>query len=101
MLIIELTYKKPIDEVNNFLDQHRSFLNKYYENGIFLASGPKNPRDGGIIIAVANRETINTIILEDPFYQYGISDYRIIEFEPNRYCPGFEKILEQLEKSCS
>ena len=41
MLLIELTYKKPIDEVNNFLDQHRSFLNKYYENGIFLASGPK------------------------------------------------------------
>jgi uncharacterized protein YciI len=70
MLLIELTYKKPIDEVNNFLDQHRSFLNKYYENGIFLASGPKNPRDGGIIIAVANREAINTIILEDPFYQY-------------------------------
>ena len=34
MLLIELTYKKPIDEVNNFLDQHRSFLNKYYENGI-------------------------------------------------------------------
>ena len=70
MLLIELTYKKPIDEVNNFLDQHRSFLNKYYENGIFLASGPKNPRDGGIIIAVANREAINTIILGDPFYQY-------------------------------
>ena len=70
MLLIELTYKKPIDEVNNFLDQHRSFLNKYYENGIFLASGPKNPRAGGIIIAVANREAINTIILEDPFYQY-------------------------------
>ena len=70
MLLIELTYKKPIDEVNNFLDQHRSFLNKYYENGIFLASGPKNPRDGGIIIAVANREAINTIILEDLFYQY-------------------------------
>ena len=69
-MLIELTYKKPIDEVNNFLDQHRSFLNKYYENGIFLASGPKNPRDGGIIIAVANREAINTIILEDPFYQY-------------------------------
>ena len=70
MLLIELTYKKPIDEVNNFLDQHRSFLFNYYENGIFLASGPKNPRDGGIIIAVANREAINTIILEDPFYQY-------------------------------
>ena len=70
MLLIELTYKKPIDEVNNFLDQHRSFLFLYYENGIFLASGPKNPRDGGIIIAVANREAINTIILEDPFYQY-------------------------------
>ncbi len=35
MLLIELTYKKPIEEVNNFLDKHRYFLNIYYENGIF------------------------------------------------------------------
>ena len=30
MIIIELTYKKPLDEVNALLQEHRDFLEKYY-----------------------------------------------------------------------
>lgn len=49
MLIIELTYKKSLDEVNSLLDEHRSFLDQFYSQGLFIASSPKNPRDGGVI----------------------------------------------------
>jgi len=94
MIIVELTYKKSLDEVNEFLSQHRDFLSKYYQKGIFVASGPKKPRDGGIILAFTNRATMEKLILDDPFYQNDIAEYRFIQFEPNKYCKEFEAILQ-------
>ncbi len=93
MIIIELTYKKNLDEANKFLEGHRAFLDKYYSQNIFIASGPKNPRNGGIILALGDKETIEKIIHEDPFHQQQIADYRIIQFEPNKYSQLFEKFI--------
>ena len=42
MLVIELTYKKSLEEVNILLEEHKSFLDKCYSEGLFIASGPKN-----------------------------------------------------------
>lgn len=59
MYVIELTYKASLAEVNKHLEAHRAFLDVYYERGIFLASGPKVPREGGIIgPAGANQQNI-------------------------------------------
>ncbi len=82
MLIIELTYKKPLNEVEKYLQDHRDFLSKYYDQGVFLASGPKDPRDGGIILANCN--DADEIIKEDPFYQHQIADYKVIRCNFNR-----------------
>ena len=96
MLIIELTYKKPLDEVNRFLDAHISFLERYYSQGIFFASGPKYPRDGGIILALGDKEAISELMHSDPFYQQEIADYKITQFEPSKYSQLFEKIIRPL-----
>ncbi|GJM06930.1 MAG: hypothetical protein DHS20C10_06640 [marine bacterium B5-7] len=97
MLIIELTYKKSLDEVNHFLDAHINFLDRYYAQGIFIASGPKNPRDGGIILASGDKETISKIICNDPFYQQEIADYKITQFELSKYDQLFESIIRHLD----
>jgi len=49
-----------------------------------LASRPKNPRDGGIILASGpnNRAELNVILARDPFHQHGFVDYRVTEFAP-------------------
>lgn len=95
MIIIELTYKKPIDAVDKALIPHRQFLQKYYDQGLFLASGPKIPRDGGIIIALTNdTDQIEMIIKEDPFYQEEIADYRIVPFEPVKHRAELSKIIK-------
>lgn len=95
MLIIELTYKKPLAEVNQFLEKHRMFLDKYYSKNIFIASGPKNPRDGGIILALSDKETMSKIIQEDPFHQQAIADYKITQFEPSKYSEDFARFIQQ------
>ena len=97
MIIIELTYKKSLNEVNALLQKHRDFLEKYYSEKMFLASGPKNPRNGGVILAIGDLSVINKIIEEDPFYQHDVADYRIIEFEPNQYNSNFKDYF--LEKN--
>lgn len=95
MIIIELTYKKSLGEVNELLQAHRDFLDKYYKKNIFLISGPKNPRNGGIILSMQAQATINEIIKEDPFYQEGIADYRVIEFEPTKFSDNFVSLLQK------
>ena len=55
MFIVNLTYIKPLDTVEKFLEKHIDFLNQYYTKGHFIASGRKNPRTGGIILMRAKK----------------------------------------------
>ncbi len=86
MFIAILTYKKPLSEVDRFLTAHREYLAKHYAAGDFIASGPQNPRVGGVIMMKAdNRTAVNAIIAEDPFYINGIANYQIVEFTPTMF----------------
>ncbi|MPM66940.1 hypothetical protein SDC9_113854 [bioreactor metagenome] len=82
MYIVELTYQRPMEAIEAQLQAHRRFLDKYYERGVLLASGPKNPRDGGVIIAGGHvsRAELDAILAEDPFHQHALASYRVIEF---------------------
>lgn len=95
MVIISLHYIKPVEDVEKHLQAHIAFLEKYYAAGIFICSGRKIPRTGGLIIAKgASREQIEAIIREDPFHSNGIADYELTEFTPSKYSPQFEAVLE-------
>ncbi|MEH7106922.1 hypothetical protein [Bacillus sp. JJ1764] len=37
-----------------------------------------------------NKDEVETIIKEDPFYINKIAEYEIIEFSPTKYAGGFE-----------
>lgn len=87
MFIVILTYKKPLCEVDKYLQAHREYLAKHYAAGDFIASGPQTPRVGGIILMkAANREAVDALIAQDPFHINGIADYQIVEFTPTMAC---------------
>jgi len=95
MFIISLTYKSSIENVERLIPQHNIFLNKHYESGWFIASGRKEPRTGGIIIANAeSKNEVEQIISEDPFYIHQVADYDITEFIPSRYNENFKLFIE-------
>lgn len=96
MVIIEITYKKPLNAVEQHLQEHREFLSTYYKKNIFIASGPKIPRDGGIILANATKDEVKAIIKNDPFYIDGVADYRFIQFEPNKYSAEFKAAVSRI-----
>ncbi|EAR53856.1 hypothetical protein SKA34_04415 [Photobacterium sp. SKA34] len=88
MFIVSLTYISEMSEVDKYLEDHIEYLNKYYELGIFIASGRKVPRTGGIILAQAeNRSELETILNNDPFKIYNLANYEITEFVPSKTSP--------------
>jgi uncharacterized protein YciI len=94
MFIIELDYKAPLTEIDAHMKAHVAFLKKYYASGHFLVSGRKIPRDGGIILALGdNREAIEAIAQEDPFYRHKLADFRIVEFRASQQADDMPKRL--------
>jgi uncharacterized protein YciI len=95
MFVIELIYKADLAEIDAHMAAHVTFLNKYYAAGNVLVSGRKIPRDGGIILAVGkSRRQIEAIVEEDPFYEHGLADFRIIEFRASQRAADIQKRIE-------
>lgn len=73
---------------------HVKFLRKYYKKNVFVASGRKVPRTGGIILALAkSKEEIEDIISEDPFHKHNLAEFSITEFLTSQYHPELKKLL--------
>lgn len=83
MFIVTLTYTAPLARIDAYLEAHRAWLGEQYARGLFLMSGRKEPRDGGIIIAhAASRAELEAVLRDDPFAQAGVASYAITEFVP-------------------
>ncbi|NRF94381.1 GTP cyclohydrolase [Paenibacillus frigoriresistens] len=96
MFIIQLTYLVPLSRIDELVEEHKEFLRKYYSLGNFLMSGPRIPREGGIILARANGlEEMKEILAEDSFWREGAARYDIIEFNPNQHNRDLSTILEE------
>lgn len=95
MFIIQLNYKVAIEEVDQHLAEHRSFLEAGYQKNYFIASGPRNPRTGGVILSqLKDRVQLEKILSEDPFFMKEIADYDIVEFTPVKFHDDFKKFVE-------
>jgi uncharacterized protein YciI len=95
MFVIELSYKVDLSEIDAHMAAHVRFLKKYYASGNFLVSGRKIPRDGGIILAVGkSRQDIEAIVREDPFYEHGLAEFRIIEFRASQRAKDIQERIE-------
>jgi uncharacterized protein YciI len=96
MFIIDLHYIVPLDKLDAHMTSHVKFLKKYYDKNIFLTSGRKVPRTGGIILALASsKEEVEKIMLEDPFIINKLAEFKIIEFLNSQMHPDMKKILNR------
>ena len=95
MFIANLRYKKSIKVVNEFLEDHLKYLDKYFSQGNFLCSGKKYfPESGGVILFNSdNLQEAKKILFEDPFYIEEIADYDIIEFQVFKYNENFSSFI--------
>ena len=94
VFVIELTYKAELAAIDAAMAPHMAYLKKYYDAGIFVMSGRKIPRDGGVILAVGeSRDRVEAIAREDPFHAQGLSDFRVVEFRVSQRADDLPKLL--------
>lgn len=95
MFVINLHYVVPLEQLDAYMADHVKFLNVCYKQNIFLTSGRKVPRTGGIIIARAeSKEALEQIMAEDPFCKHNLAEVTITEFLNSQMHPAFKKMMK-------
>ncbi|MDR3416087.1 MAG: YciI family protein [Nevskia sp.] len=66
------------------VDEHHAFLQRGYDEGHFLFSGPQIPAHGGFLVARApSRQALDELLAGEPFVREGMMRFsRVTEFDP-------------------
>ena len=88
MFIVILRYKASLAAIDQAAPAHREWVAQGYAEGVFLLSGPQNPRTGGAILAHGlSRTELDARLAQDPFNKGHLADYEIIELTPRASDP--------------
>lgn len=91
IFIASLTYTVPIEQIDAVLADHLAWLNAGHEAGHFIAWGPREPRDGGLIfVKTGSRAEAEALLASDPFLTHGLADLSIIQWTPRYAFAGLE-----------
>jgi uncharacterized protein YciI len=94
MFIIDLKYIVPLEQLDEYMAEHVKYLNMYYKADVFIVSGRKVPRTGGIILAQADsKEILEKIIADDPFYKHKLAEFTITEFNASKSHPDLKGLI--------
>jgi uncharacterized protein YciI len=87
--LLEGEHLVPFGELSDLVPLHHAFLQKGYDSGIFLFSGPQIPAHGGFLVARAeSREALEAILAEEPFVKAKkmrlgrITEFEVAQFQP-------------------
>lgn len=94
LFIIDIEYIKPLEAIEGLIEDHMAWVERGYADGVFLTSGRKDPRTGGIIIATgATPEEIEKRASDDPFVVNGAAKTTITRFLASRFSDGFQALV--------
>jgi uncharacterized protein YciI len=80
-----IRYRAPLEQVVVHQDPHRAYLRELKTKGVLIASGPCNPRFGGILLLRVGDDdfkALDTIRDGDPFVQNGVAQYELLGWNP-------------------
>jgi len=83
--IVEGTFTNPLpvakEAMGKIISEHQQFLQKGFDEGWMLFSGPKAKKDGGFAIVKAETQhEVDGFFANDPMLLAGVQEYRITEF---------------------
>jgi len=91
--ILEGRHLLPFKQFAHLEPEHHAFLQKGYDNGTFLFSGPQVPPHGGFLVARAqSREQLDALLAEEPFVKGGFMQFiNVTEFDPVQHQPFLQE----------
>jgi uncharacterized protein YciI len=83
--MIIVRYRRPLPEIEAVTEAHRAYLGKLQAQGILVASGPLDPRFGGMLLVRVQDENalseLDALRDGDPFYQHGLANYELLPWK--------------------
>jgi uncharacterized protein YciI len=80
-----IRYRTPLEQVIVYQDSHRAYLRELKAKGVLIASGPCNPRFGGILLLRVGDDdfkALDAIRDGDPFVQNRVAQYELLGWNP-------------------
>ncbi|MGQ4877237.1 YciI family protein [Billgrantia sp. LNSP4103-1] len=85
MHLVLLRFSDNKSEAGRFMEGHKQWLERGFDEGVFLVSGSIQPKLGGAILAHdVSLEELQRRVDEDPFVAEGVVSAEIIEVAPNK-----------------
>lgn len=85
MFVVLLKFSSNKSQANQFMEGHKEWIKRGFEDGVFLLAGTLQPNSGGAI--VAHHESFSDLqrrVRDDPFVAKGIVVPEIVEITPSR-----------------
>jgi uncharacterized protein YciI len=80
-----LRYLKPLADVLEHVDAHRTYLRGLAADGLLLASGPFEPRHGGaLLLRLPDLGALNRVRDGGPFTKHGVAAYGLLPWRSHR-----------------
>ena len=77
-----IRYRKPLEEVMQATAQHRAYLMELKKAGTLIASGPMDPRSGGMLLLRVDDGDVVSALDQirdgDPYVTLGLAQYETI-----------------------
>ncbi len=85
MFIVLLKFSANKGEAGQFMDGHKAWLKRGFDDGVFLLAGSLEPGLGGGIPAQnTSWSGLQRRVDQDPFVEKNVVSAEIVEFEPSR-----------------
>ncbi len=94
MFIVLLKFSGNKAQAGQFMDGHKAWLKRGFDDGVFLLAGSLKPQGGGGIMAHnISRQDLQARVDDDPFVAHNIVTPELIEFEPTLRQPSLEGLF--------
>lgn len=94
MFIVFLNFSDNKGAAGQFMEGHKAWLKRGFDDGVFLLAGSLKPqRGGGIMAHNISRDDLQVRINDDPFVVHDVVAPEIIEFEPTQRQPSLDGVF--------
>jgi len=94
--MIIVRYRRPLSEIETATEAHRAYLRILQDQGILVASGPLDPRFGGMWLVRVQDENpladLDALQAGDPFHQQGLANYELLPWKVMQGKEGLDRI---------
>ena len=85
MFVVLLKFSENKSQAGQFMQGHNIWLQKGFDDGVFLLAGSLQPQQGGAVLAHSvARSDLESRIKQDPFVQEKVVSYEIQQISPSK-----------------